>query len=62
MSVLKVAFDAIIQALPEMKDYLATDSHIVHSKDFENGVVKLQRNLESKLLPREKYALRCFSY
>ena len=31
----------------------------MHSKDFENGLVKLQRNLESKSLPREKDALQC---
>jgi hypothetical protein len=39
---------------------LATDSNIVHAKDFKNKVVKLQRNSESCLLSREKEALQCF--
>ena len=60
MSILRVAFDNLIEAIPEMRDHLATDSNIVHSRDFENGVVKLQRNSESRLLPREKEALQCF--
>ena len=60
MSILRVAFDNLIEAIPEMRDHLATDSNIVYSRDFENGVVKLQRNSESRLLPREKEALQCF--
>ena len=60
MSILRVAFDNLIEAIPEKRLYLATDSNIVHSRDFENGVVKLQRNLESRLLPQEKEALQCF--
>ncbi len=39
---------------------MATDSNIVHAKYFKNKVVKLQRNSESRLLPREKEALQCF--
>ena len=43
-----------------MKSHLAADAHIVHNRDFENGVIKIQTNKEDRLTPAEKRVVKIF--
>ncbi|KAG3022490.1 hypothetical protein PC120_g8106 [Phytophthora cactorum] len=36
----RVLFDGVLQLYPTMKSHLSKEVHIVHSPDFENGIVK----------------------
>ena len=43
-----------------MKPHLAVDAHVVHNRDLENAVIKIQTNKEDKLTPAEKRAVKKF--
>jgi hypothetical protein len=47
-------------AITSFNKYLATDSHIIHNPDFENGVCKVLRHSEERLNENEIVALRKF--
>ena len=53
-------FDELIKDHPEMEEYLAPDSNIVESGNFETGIVKVQCGREDSLTAAEKAAISCF--
>ncbi len=54
----RLLFDAVIDDHPEMSTYLSFRAGIVHSPDFETGLIKLMRDGESaKLVSEEKISL-----
>ena len=54
----RVLFDAAIEEYPIMSKYLSTTAKIIHSPDFESGLVKLIREGDSpSLTPSEELAL-----
>ena len=59
----RALFDGLIEHVGSQAVYLGhlrRDSDIVHSKDFESGVVKLQSGLESELSVAERNAVKIF--
>ena len=39
----RIVFDQLIDLFPSMKSHLAADAHVVHNRDFENAVIKIQK-------------------
>lgn len=60
LSEVRILFDAIINAYPGMEHYLAPNSHIVHSKNFESGIVKVIDEQYDQLSPNEKECMSVF--
>ena len=56
----RVQFDMLIQKYPGAAYHLSADAAIVQNKNFEKGVVKLQRGNERELTAGEKIQLRRF--
>jgi hypothetical protein len=56
----RIVFDQLLDLFPSMKSHLAGDAPIVHNRDFENAVIKIQTNKEDKLTPLEKRAVKVF--
>ena len=57
LSEVRVIFHAM---LPEMERHISEGGGIVHSPDFENGLVKLQDELWEELAPEEELLMRPF--
>ena len=55
-----IVFDQLIDFFPSMNSHLAADAHVVHNRDFENAVIKIQTNKEDKLTSAEKRAVKVF--
>ena len=53
-------FDDLIKLNRLSSQYLSSDADIVHSKDFENAVVKVLGEQENRLTPTEKRAIKRF--
>jgi len=56
----RLAFDQLLDLFPAMKTHLAADAPIVHNRDFENAIIKIQTNREDRLTPAEKRAVKVF--
>lgn len=54
----RALFDGLSEEYPSMKNYLAASASIVHSKDFESGLLKIFHNRESTLTAKEKEACK----
>ena len=55
-----VFFDQLLERLDGMRSHLAANAPILHNKDFENVVVKIQSGKEPSLTRNEKNAMRVF--
>jgi hypothetical protein len=53
-------FDAVIDSFPSFEDHCSSGATIVTHKEFENGLVKLQKGEETTLSQLEKQAMRVF--
>ena len=56
----RLAFDQLLALFADMRSHLAANAPIVHNKDFENAVVKIQSGKESTLTRNEKTAVKAF--
>ena len=56
----RLVFDQLLEKFDGMKSHLAANAPIVHNKDFENAVVKIQSGKEATLNRNEKNAMRVF--
>ena len=54
----RLAFDSLIDSIPELDVYLASDADIIHNAAYESALVKLQRG--EILSRREKEMLGVF--
>jgi hypothetical protein len=59
MPVVRKVFDRLIASFPSMSHHLAANATIIHSKDFESAVYKLQVG-DERLSPAEKAAVSLF--
>jgi hypothetical protein len=53
----RTLFDCVLEDNPSLGYYVAQDSAITHSKEFENAVVRVQQGQEDSLLDEEKVFL-----
>jgi len=60
LSDVRALFDALIDQYPNMKPFLKADANIVHSKQFESGIVKIQIGKGEFLSSTEKTACSQF--
>jgi hypothetical protein len=60
LSEVRVIFNAMLSNYPEMERHISEGGAIVHSPDFENGLVKLQDELWEELAPEEELLMRPF--
>jgi hypothetical protein len=56
----RLAFDELLHMFPVMRSHLAPDAPVVHNKDFENAVIKIQTNKEDKLTRAEKKTVEVY--
>ncbi len=61
MLVCRIAFDQLLEKIPELASHISKDSVIIHNRHFENGVVKIQKGQERLLTREEKEAVSCFA-
>ncbi len=54
LSEVRAIFNAMLSEYPEMERHISERGGIVHSPDFENGLVKLQDELREELVPEEE--------
>ena len=61
MAQARFLFDQVIGENPDMVKYISEQSDIVHSPDFEYGIVKLQKTENSEMFGTdlEKRAVKC---
>jgi hypothetical protein len=59
LSEVRILFDAIIDAYPGMAYYLTPSSHIIHSKHFESGIVKIIDEQFDELSPEDYISHAC---
>jgi len=52
--------DCIIASDPGIELYIGPHAPIVHSTDFEAGVIKIQRKADHDISDVEKNAVKCF--
>ena len=55
----RLCFDDLIRRYPTFEGHLGKNASIVHSPDFESGVIKIMSG-DFKLSTREKSALKMF--
>jgi hypothetical protein len=60
LSEVRVIFDAMLSKYPEMERHISQRGRILHSPDFENGLVKLQDELWGDLTTQEELLMRPF--
>ncbi|MDP3780655.1 MAG: hypothetical protein Q8Q69_05650 [Nitrosopumilaceae archaeon] len=60
MHIVRIGLDRLCEEMPILKVYISKTAEIIHSKDFENGIVKIQKGLESRLTKEEKSAVNVF--
>ena len=53
-------FDELVSDYPAMRHHLAADADIVDNKDFDSGIVKIQRGIERTLTTAQKRAVSRF--
>jgi len=56
----RALFDGIIEKYPSTKKYLSSDSKIIHSPNFENGIVKILNSEIKGLTSVEAKSVRIF--
>lgn len=56
----RVLFDTLISKYVETSEYLSSDAAIVHSPDFETGIVKILSSQEDAMTLEEKQKCICF--
>ena len=56
----RATFDALISACRDAADHIGSEANIIQSKDFENGLVKLQSKRYQMLTPEEERMMRPF--
>ncbi len=56
----RILFDNVIEEYSESAHYLSSNASIVHTPDFETGLVKLLDSQESLLTDNESHAVRDF--
>ena len=59
ISTTNLFFQKLISEIPDFpfKDYIGVDARIVHSKDFENAIIKIQEKNELQLTNLETIAV-----
>lgn len=60
LSDVRTIFNAMLLKYPEMERHISERGGIVHSPDFENGLVKLQDELWEDLAPEEEFLMLPF--
>ena len=60
MLVCRIAFDQLLERVPELASHISKDAAVIHNRHFENGIVKIQKGQEKILSREEKEAVSCF--
>ena len=60
LSEARTVFDALLSRYPEMERHISSDGAIVHSREFENGIVKVLEEEWEDLTMTEKLLLHPF--
>lgn len=59
LSQVRALFDGVLSEFKVMNHYIKADSDILHSPDFENAIVKLQRDQVHALTEDETKSVEC---